>query len=118
MNTGNTENTKREAIKQQLDEELQPIHFEGHERVLKMTHPPTFGARLLAFWNKEIEIPVKPIGAIGAIILVVSLSLHQPEVKHQPQQNVQQHPNRELIEAGGNTYWKDIYDQAVKRHAN
>lgn len=86
----NTENTEREAIKQLLDEELQSIHFEGHERVLKMTHPPTFGARLLAFWNKEIEIPVKPIGAIGAIILVVTLTLHQPEVKHHPQQGVQQ----------------------------
>jgi sporulation protein YlmC with PRC-barrel domain len=118
MNTGNTENTEREAIQQQLDEELQLIHFEGHERVLKMTHPPTFGARLFAFWNKEIEIPVKPIGAIGAIILVVSLTLHQPEVKYPPQQNVQQHQTRELIEAGGNTYWKDIYDQAVKRHEN
>ncbi|WP_313640268.1 hypothetical protein [Paenibacillus sp.] len=115
MNTGNTE---REAIKQQLDEELQTIHFKGYERVLKMTHPPTFGARLFALWNKEIEIPVKPIGAIGAIILVISLTLHQPEVKHQPQQSVQQHANRELIEAGGNTYWKDIYEQAVKRHEN
>lgn len=118
MNTGNTQNTERDAIKQQLDEELQPIHFEGHERVLKMTHPPTFRARLFALWNKEIEIPVKPIGAIVAIILVVSLSLHQPEVKHQPQQSVQQQPNRELIEAGGNTYWKDIYEQAVKKHEN
>ncbi|KAA1183511.1 hypothetical protein [Paenibacillus sp. B2(2019)] len=118
MNTGNTENTERETIKQQLDEELQLIHFKGHERVLKMTHPPTFGARLIAFWNKEIEIPAKPIGAIGAIILVVSLTLHQPEVKHPTQQNVQQQQTRELIEAGGNTYWKDIYDQAVKRHEN
>lgn len=118
MNTENTENTEREAIKQLLDEELQSIHFEGHERVLKMTHPPTFGARLLALWNKEIEIPVKPIGAIGAIILVVTLTLYQPEVKHHPQQGVQQHKNRELIEAGGNTYWKDIYEQAVKKHAN
>lgn len=121
MNTENMENAgnkEREAIKRQLDEELQTIHFEGHKRILKMTHPPTIGARLLALWNKEIEIPVKPIGAIGAIILVVSLTLHQPEVKHQPQQSVQQHRNRELIEAGGNTYWKDIYEQAVKRHAN
>lgn len=114
----NTENTEREAIKQQLEEELQPIHFEGHERVLKMTHPPTLGARLFALWNKEIEIPVKPFGAVGAIILVVSLTLHQLEVKHHPQQNVQQHKNRELIEAGGNTYWKDIYEQAVKKHEN
>ncbi|AWV32099.1 hypothetical protein MHH60_17885 [Paenibacillus sp. FSL H7-0716] len=111
-------NTERNAVKKQLDEELKNLQFNGHDRVIKQTHPPTFGARLLALWNKEIEIPVKPIGAIGAIILIVSLTLHQPEIKQQPQKNTPQRANRELIEAGGNTYWKDIYEQAVKKHEN
>lgn len=111
-------NTERDTVKKRLDEELKNLQFTGHDRVIKQTHPPTFGARLLALWNKEIEIPVKPIGAIGAIILIVSLTLHQPEIKQRPQQNTPQRVNRELIEAGGNTYWKDIYEQAVKKHEN
>lgn len=110
--------TERETIKKQLDEELQGIQFTGHERVIKQTHPPTLRARLFALWNKEIEIPVMPIGAIGVIFLVIALTLPQLKVEDSLKNSMQQSGHRELIVAGGNTYWKDIYEQAVKRHAN
>lgn len=111
-------NNEREAIKQQLDDELNAVQFTDHERVIRQTHPPTFGARMYSLWNKEIEIPIKPLGAIAVIFLVTSLTLRQPHIGEAPQQSIQPHEQRELIEAGGNTYWKDIYEQAVKEHEN
>lgn len=111
-------NSEREAIKQQLDDELNEIQFTGHERVILQTHPLAFGARLFSLWNKEIEIPVKPLGAIAVLFLVATLALHQPGMGNTPQQSMQPSEQRELIEAGGNMYWKDIYEQAVKQHEN
>lgn len=112
-------NYEREAIKQLLDDELNEVQFTAHERVIRQTHPPTFGARLSSLWNREIEIPIKPLGAIAVIVLITSLTLLQPHIGVAPHvQSTQQPKQRELIEAGGNTYWKDIYEQAVKEHEN
>lgn len=110
--------TEQEAIKQRLEEELQDIHFTSYDQVLKQTHPPNFGARLLALWNKELEIPVKPIAAISMVVLVLTLTSTPFKIKDSPNKSVPQSGQRELIVAGGNTYWKDIYEQAVKRHEN
>jgi hypothetical protein len=110
--------TERDLIKRHLDDELESIVFTGHERVTRQTHPPTLGARLFALWNKEIEIPVKPIGALGVIILVTSLALHPPQLGVTSNSSTEQVENRELIVAGGNTYWKDIYEKAVQQHEN
>ncbi|ULO06532.1 hypothetical protein H1230_26590 [Paenibacillus sp. 19GGS1-52] len=110
--------TEREEFKQQLNNELASIQFTGHDRVIRQTHPPTLRSRLLAFWNKEIELPVKLVGGVSASLLVVFLLLNLLYVGA-PQQNSQQQQGlRELIEVGGNTYWKDIYEQAVKQHDN
>ncbi|KGE19090.1 hypothetical protein [Paenibacillus wynnii] len=111
-------NTERKAIKQQLDEKLELIRFTGHERVIRRTHPPTLRNRLLMFWNKEIVLPLKPIAALSAIILVTIVAVHSTQIE-EPQLSVTQQPEtRELIEAGGNIYWKDVYKQVVKQHDN
>ncbi|WP_342438671.1 hypothetical protein NSS79_06025 [Paenibacillus sp. FSL L8-0436] len=111
-------NTDREQIKQRLDEELLPVTFTGHEQVLRQTHPPAGRARLLALWNKELEIPLKAVGACTAILVTGALLLYSPHTGTETQQAVQQPGQRELIKAGGNMYWKDIYERAVKRYEN
>ncbi len=108
--------TEREEFKQRLNDELASIQFTDHERVIRQTHPPTLGSRLLALWNKEIELPVKLIGGVSASLVVIFLTLNLLHVGA-PQQNSQpQQGQRQLIEVGGNTYWMDIYEQAVKQY--
>lgn len=109
---------ERDEFKKQLDEELRSVTFTGHEQVLRQTHPPTRRARLLALWNKELDIPLKPVGAFAAILIAGTVLLYFPQHGTQTQtgQSVQQPGQRELIQAGGNMYWKDIYEQAVQRH--
>jgi type VI protein secretion system component VasF len=109
---------EREAIRQQLEEELRPVTFTGHDRVLRQTHPLSLRARLSAFWNKELEIPLGTLGAAAALLVTGALLFYAPRIETKEQQTVQMPRQRELIEAGGNTYWKDIYEQAVKQHEN
>ncbi len=109
---------RREEIRQQLEEELRPLTFTGHEQVLRQTHPPALRARLSAFWNKELEIALGPLGAAAAILVTGALLFYAPHIGTKEQQSVQMPRQRELIESGGNTYWKDIYEQAVKQHEN
>lgn len=111
---------EQEDIKRRLDEELSRLSFSGQERVLQQTHPAAPLARLRALWNKELEIPLKPLGALSALLVAGALILCYPQ-SGTPDQQAPPLPaqgQRELIEAGGNTYWKDIYEQAVRRHEN
>lgn len=111
---------EHEDIKRRLDEELSHLSFSGQAKVLQQTHPAAPMARLRALWNKELEIPPKPLGALSALLVAGVLILCYPQ-SGTPAQQARPLPvqeQRELIEAGGNTYWKDIYEQAVKRHEN
>ncbi|ASA19434.1 hypothetical protein [Paenibacillus donghaensis] len=112
---------ERAQMKRKLDEELGPVRFTGQDRVLRQTHPRSLGSRLHALWNKELEIPLRPVGALGAVLLVAAFALNplrSSETPQPAQQPVQQSAHRELIEAGGSTYWKDVYEQAVMKDAN
>lgn len=112
-------NNEREDIKQRLEEELRPVTFSGHDTVLRQTHPHTLRARLLALWDKELEIPLRPLGAAAAILLTSALIIYSPRAgSGKQQQAIPQSQQRELLEIGGNTYWKNIYEQAVKRYEN
>ncbi|AIQ51014.1 hypothetical protein [Paenibacillus sp. FSL R7-0331] len=107
---------ERETLRQRLEEELAHVTFSGHERVLKQTHPPTVRARLSALWNKELDIPLKPLSAAAAVLATGILLFYTPQITTKQQQSVELQERRELIETGGNTYWKDLYEQAVKQH--
>ncbi|WP_019913044.1 hypothetical protein [Paenibacillus sp. HW567] len=109
-------NSEREQIKQRLDEELCPLTFSGRERVLRQTHPRTLIARLRALWNMELVIPLRPLGACAAILMAGAVILYAPHSGIRELLTSPQPDKRELIEAGGNTYRKDLYEQAVKRH--
>ncbi|WP_150265541.1 hypothetical protein [Paenibacillus tepidiphilus] len=107
---------ERERIRQQLEEELEPLTFSGAERVLRQTHPASRSGRLHAWWNKELEIPLRPLGAGAAIVLLGIVLVLAPRGESGKEQEAGSPPGvRELIVAGGNTYWKDIYEQAVRR---
>jgi len=102
---------EQELIRQRLDRELGELHFTHVEDVLERTHPYTWQARLRALWNKEIELPLFPLGVGIALILTVVM-ITQLEDDHRGA-NPTYLKHRQLIEAGGNTYWKDDYEKAV-----
>lgn len=112
--------SEQEEIKHRLDEELSHLSFGGQAQVLKQTHPQAPLARLRALWNKELDIPLRPLGALSALFIAGALICFYPQSGTREQQASTQpvQAQRELIVAGGNTYWKDIYEQAVKRYEN
>ncbi|UVI29592.1 hypothetical protein [Paenibacillus spongiae] len=105
--------TDEQGIKSRLDEELAEIKFTGHARVRNRTHPRTWRDKASAFWNKELELPLLPIGAAAALLLFWAASLQPDDSSTEGEIQL---AGRELIEAGGNTYWKDVYEEAVRKH--
>jgi len=105
-------NRERERIKKRLDEELGGLRFGGQEETVRRTHPRSWRDRLRTFWNKDIEIPLLPLGASLAVILAVAAIYQLSDAKNDSGDSAQQ-DERQLIEAGGNTYWKDDYERAV-----
>lgn len=101
---------EQEFIKKRLDEELGTLHFTKESEVLRRTHPHSWQERLKAFWNKEIEVPLFPLGMSMAVILTVVAVTQLQSAMDKGDSNEEQ---RQLIEAGGNTYWKDDYEKAV-----
>ncbi len=100
---------ERECMNKRLREELDELRFGGQEGVLRRTHPRSWRDRLLALWNKELEVPVVPLGLSFAVLLAV-LAASQPR---NPDDGVEAPTGRQLVEVGGNTYWKDDYERAV-----
>jgi hypothetical protein len=106
----------KHSIKGLLEGEMSELglQFDKTALVLERTHPKTLKARIAAFWNKEIaDVPVVPLGAAAAILLTLS-AVHIN--KQDPQKDGFQ--KRQLVEAGGNTYWKDEYEKAVAHNEN
>lgn len=102
---------EQEQFKQKLGEELGKIRFTKEAEVLGITHPRTWRQKWSALWNKELEISLLPLGMSMAVIIaiVAVVQVQNSEVRDDPGQGDQ----RQLIEAGGNTYWKDKYERAV-----
>jgi hypothetical protein len=102
---------ERESMNKRLREELDGLRFGGQEDVVRRTHPRSWRDRLRALWNKELEIPVVPLGLSFAVILAVvaASQLRSPE----DDGDAASGEARQLIEVGGNTYWKDDYERAV-----
>ena len=102
--------SERSGVKERLEEELGGLRFAGTERVIRLAHPKSRLARLRAWWNKELEIPLLPACAIviALTVILVLLPWHsaEPTVDRDGRQ-------RQLIDAAGNIYWKDEYERAV-----
>lgn len=94
-------------ITQKLNDELAHFSFSGTKKVLKRTHPKTWQEKLLHWLNKEISVPVVPIGVTVVIFLSVSIvpSLLDDHTEQSP---------RQMIQVGGNYYWSDLYEAVRK----
>lgn len=107
---------EQKVITQQLLQELNELHFEGHHQVIKQTHPTSWKQRLAARWNKEIELPLLPSSMVLALFIIALIYI-QGQAKHQDEIVIASNQPK-LIEEGGNTYWEDLYQKAVVRIEN
>jgi hypothetical protein len=104
---------EREELKRQLDKELQSVKFSLQQEVLSGVRRQTFRQKLSALLNKEVEIPLLPVGAIVALFFSWGIKDIIPEEKQ-----TKYFAENELIEAGGNTYRKDLYEKAAEKNEN
>ncbi|WP_158289265.1 hypothetical protein [Paenibacillus flagellatus] len=102
-------NDGKETVKRRLDEELADVVFAGRDEVLRRAFPRTAFDRLLVIWNKDIEIPVVP-GAALVAVLVLALAVYTGDGSNPDGAALR---SRQLVEAGGSTYWKDELERAV-----
>ncbi|OZB97728.1 hypothetical protein [Paenibacillus sp. XY044] len=102
-------------IKQALEQELSEIHFTQAAEVLRATHPRSWRDRVRAFLNKELELPLVPLGTASLFLLAAAFVYH---VVDQPKIHPVGSPQHrhELIEEGGSYYWKDEYERKVNGH--
>ncbi|MCJ8010536.1 hypothetical protein MUG84_02120 [Paenibacillus sp. KQZ6P-2] len=104
-------------MKQELDWELSGLQFGKQAEVIRRTHPSTLKDRLRSFWNKELELPVIPLGTAIALLLTAVYLYHAVrEPKQAPVSG--EAKQRELIETGGSFYWKDEFERRLARIEN
>ncbi|MFA9558653.1 hypothetical protein ACERII_15205 [Evansella sp. AB-rgal1] len=98
------DNKQQKELKRQLDSELSHFSFTKQGGVLSKTHPKTWSEKVNNWWNKEITIPLLPVGAITVLLLLTAgMILFSNDGGQQV----------ELIERGGNIYWSDMYERKV-----
>lgn len=106
-------------LKNLLDRELADLQFHKEADVIARTHPATWRGRLRSFWNKELELPVIPLGTAFLLTFVSAFLFHaarQPETG--PDMKNAGTQQRELIKAGGSMYWKDEIERRLSKHEN
>lgn len=106
---------EQEFIRRRLNEELEELRFLKGAEVLDRTHPRSLPAKLRALWNYELELPLVPIGA-GLAVLIAILFVAELTENANKGESTGNRPRteRQLVEAGGNTYWQDDYEKAVR----
>jgi hypothetical protein len=105
---------ERQSMRRRLDDELIHLTYDQQESILRRTHPRTWSERARAFWNREVELPLIPIGIV--IILMMGWPVYQhvvPDMKDSINRS-----SRQMIEVGGSTYWKDAYERAMVQYEN
>ncbi|MED5015781.1 hypothetical protein P9847_00500 [Paenibacillus chibensis] len=106
-------------LKEQLESELSGLRFTREAEVIKRTHPVTFRGRLRAFWNKELELPVVPLGTAFALLLTSTFLYHAVRPpKSGPEMSGEVPQQRELVKSGGSIYWKDEIERRLPHHEN
>ncbi|MBB3125799.1 hypothetical protein FHS19_000453 [Paenibacillus rhizosphaerae] len=106
--------TEQLLIKRTLEQELSEIRFTQAEEVLRATHPRSWRDRVRAFLNKELELPLVPLGTAPLFLMAALFVYHLAEQPKTHPGGPQLH--RELIEEGGSYYWKDEYERKVNGH--
>jgi hypothetical protein len=107
-------NQEKEKFKQKLDDELRHVKFTKQQDILNRIYPVTWKDKLSSFLNKEVEIPLMPVFTAATLVFFswgvwtfTNEKDPQPLLSHQ-----------ELVEAGGNIYWKDQLERAVVLNEN
>lgn len=104
----------KEAAKRRLEAELSGLRFDGADKVMARAFPRSWPERIRAIWNMEIEIPVVPGGTALAVLLLLFAG-YQANGPNRGNDGLE---GRQLVEAGGSTYWKDEFDKAVANAQN
>jgi len=113
--------TEEQQFRSQLDSELDHLTFQGSKKVLQQTHPSSWREKLAALWNKELEIPLAPllpVAAVASVLLLWGVIAHGPSGGHPDRTgSLTRLEHYELIEAGGNTYPKELYEKKMRGDA-
>lgn len=91
---------EKRQIKKHLDQELKDIHFTKQADVLKQLKPKGWKMRLKQLWNKEISIPLLPVSSVFVLFIFGYGYFNIYDTN-------QQFEEKETIEFGGSTYWKN-----------
>lgn len=98
----------KKHINQKLNQELAHFSFTSKEKVLQKTHPKTWKQKIVHLLNKEISVPIVPIGV--ATVLFISVNFVPDFIDTQKDQFP-----RQMIEMGGNYYWSDLFDEVSRK---
>lgn len=101
-------NVQRKVIKQQLDDTLEHIHFTAQQDVLHRVRKKQWKEKFTDIWNKEIEIPLLPIGA-ACMLLFFSMYAGTSDKGTENNKKVQ-------VEFGGYVYWEETLAKVGKQH--
>ncbi|WP_040951826.1 hypothetical protein [Gorillibacterium massiliense] len=103
--------------KKQLEQELAGLHFASEDAVIGRSHPVTRKERLLALWNKELELPAVPVAIAG---LLVAAFLFIPFTSGSTSSVTPEKlaAERQWVQVAGNIYWQDVYERMVNRYAH
>ncbi|GIO70260.1 hypothetical protein [Paenibacillus cookii] len=103
----------RPDVKRELDRELAGLRFGNRQNVLERTHPNSLPGRLRAWWNKELELPVVPIGAALLLLLTAAFLYRAALYPKGPLPGSETAFKRELVEEAGSVYWKDDLERRL-----
>lgn len=98
-------NDEQKNVQKKLNEELSNFTFTGAEKVIKRTHPKSMSDKFKSWWNKEVTVPLAPVGI--AILLLISATVAPSFL----QNNNIELPAREIIQVGGSFYWSDLFEE-------
>ncbi|MEF2244723.1 hypothetical protein [Paenibacillus sp. IITD108] len=110
-------NNEDERLQEKLDGELGMLTFTGQMEVLKHTHPKSRKDKLIALWNKELELSPIPLAAAAVSCLLIFWSIGAYDTSLPLGKSVPLVKSIELVEAGGNIYYKEQYEGRLKQYA-
>ncbi|SDZ67555.1 hypothetical protein SAMN05421736_13014 [Evansella caseinilytica] len=100
---------QQKDISKKLNGELSHFHFSGNEEVIRKTHPKTLRDRLMRWWNKEISIPLVPLG-MAALLLFSTAGAYVFSVTKKPE-----HEQISTIEIRTeNGYWLEFNEKEAQ----
>lgn len=99
----------QKELNQKLNKELKQLTFTKADIVIKKTHPKDFQEKFQEWWNKEVSVPLFPVGVASIVIITASIvpPLFQAEVPIEM--------TREIVQVGGNFYWSDLFERVSQQ---